>query len=125
MRVTHDDDGRQPCLLLCLGGALLQTGVGSHLPVSIRLVGVSTAGHGSGLASGAISEDQGWSSAPRAQLTATGGWGVLGWGKPRCPGRHRRPPKLAWALGPLGAGLEPGCFLRLCTVWDKPPSGDC
>lgn len=33
--------------------------------------------------------------------------------------------QLAWALGLLRGGLEPGCFPRLCTVWDKPPSGDC
>lgn len=33
--------------------------------------------------------------------------------------------QLAWALGLLGAGLEPGYFLRLCIIWGKPLSGDC
>lgn len=52
----------QPCLLLCLGGALSQTGVGAHLAITLRvseegMAGVSPAGHGPGLASGAISQD--------------------------------------------------------------------
>ena len=31
-------------------------------------------------------------------------------------GKAQETTQLAWALGPLGAGLEPGCFLRLCIV---------
>lgn len=52
---------QQPCLLLCLGGALSQIGVRSHLASTFRvgeegMVGVSAAGHGPGLASGATSQ---------------------------------------------------------------------
>lgn len=66
-------------------------------------MGVSSAGRGPGLASGAISQDCGWSSASRAWLRARGGWGVLGWSKPRCPGRPRRPPS----------------WLGLCGLWEQ------
>ena len=49
-------------------------------------------------------------------LRAMGGWGAPGWREPRCPGKAQETTQLAWAWGLLGAGLEPGCFLRLCIV---------
>lgn len=62
------DPPQHPCPLLCLGGSLSLTGGGSHLAPTLGAgeegtVGVSTAGHGRGLASRATSQDCGWSLA--------------------------------------------------------------
>lgn len=79
---------------------------------------------------------QGWPLGPYPRTEGGAPWPGLwaqGHGWVGCAGLERaqvsreaqETTQLAWALGPLGAGLKPGCFLRLCIIWDKLFSADC
>lgn len=61
--------------------------------------------------------------APRPRLWAQGhGWvGRAGLERAQVSRETQETTQLAWALGLK----QPGCFLRLCIIRDKPPFGDC